>query len=49
MKSKRGNLKEIAIQIAFMKQRAKRKVRQRVTSLWKLLLAQQGIKGGRKL
>lgn len=44
MKSKIGNSKEMAIQIALMKQRAKRKVRQRVKSLWKLLLAQHGIK-----
>lgn len=33
----------MAIQIVLMAQRAKRKVRQKVKSLWKVLLAQQGI------
>lgn len=33
----------MAIQITLMAQRAERKVRQRVKSLWKVLLAQQEI------
>lgn len=40
MESKRWNSEDSAIQVALM---AQRKVRQKVKSLWKVLLAQQGI------